>query len=140
MEDDNRSFATETLDEALVKKHHDMLQRFPARHHARKSDSPDSSSSTFESISSFLSRFADSKRSTDSIPPGPALNDRFAPYCLDYGGIEEDLKMAGLEEDTESWANVDDFLWLRAVQSPNWSVLPEEERLSSVSISSDGDS
>ncbi|KAH0915798.1 hypothetical protein HID58_030244 [Brassica napus] len=138
MEDDNRSFATETLDEALVKKHHDMLQRFSARHHARKSDSPHSSSSTFESISSFLSRFADSKRSTDSIAlkiSGPALNDRvrsrliiedsngvrFAPYCLDYGGIEEDLKMAGLEEETESWANVDDFLWLRAVQSPNWS-------------------
>lgn len=60
---------------------------------------------------------------------------RFAPYCLDYGGIEEDLKMAGLEEDTESWANVDDFLWLRALHSPNWSILPPEERLSSVSIS-----
>lgn len=66
---------------------------------------------------------------------------RFAPYCLGYGGIEEDLKTAGLEEEeTESsWANVDDFLWLRAVQSPNWSVLPQEERLSSVSISGDGD-
>uniref|UniRef100_M4D2E6 C-CAP/cofactor C-like domain-containing protein n=1 Tax=Brassica campestris TaxID=3711 RepID=M4D2E6_BRACM len=124
MEDDNRSFATETLDEALVKKHHDMLQRFPARHHARKSDSPDSSSSTV--------------RSRLIIEDSNGV--RFAPYCLDYGGIEEDLKMAGLEEDTESWANVDDFLWLRAVQSPNWSVLPEEERLSSVSISSDGDS
>ncbi|KAL0739605.1 hypothetical protein Bca4012_015815 [Brassica carinata] len=65
---------------------------------------------------------------------------RFAPYCLSYGGMEGDLKRAGLEEETESWANVDDFLWLRAVQSPNWSVLPQEERLSSVSISGDGDS
>ena len=53
MEDDDRSFATETLDEALLKKHHDMLQRFSARHHARKSDSHhSSSSSTFESTSS----------------------------------------------------------------------------------------
>ncbi|CAF2133608.1 tubulin-folding cofactor C-like [Brassica napus] len=60
---------------------------------------------------------------------------RFGPYCLGYGGIEEDLKTAGLEEDTESWANVDDFLWLRALHSPNWSILPQEERLSSVSIS-----
>lgn len=60
---------------------------------------------------------------------------RFGPYCLCYGGIEEDLKTAGLEEDTESWANVDDFLWLRALHSPNWSILPQEERLSSVSIS-----
>lgn len=65
---------------------------------------------------------------------------RFGPYCLDYGGIEQDLKTAGLDEETQSWANVDDFLWLRAVQSPNWSVLPEEERLSSVSISGEGDS
>ncbi|ESQ53246.1 hypothetical protein EUTSA_v10025595mg [Eutrema salsugineum] len=66
---------------------------------------------------------------------------RFAPYSLDYSGIEEDLKKAGLEEETKSWANVDDFLWLRAVQSPNWSVLPEEERLYPVSISGDdGDS
>uniref|UniRef100_A0A1J3DIG7 Tubulin-folding cofactor C n=1 Tax=Noccaea caerulescens TaxID=107243 RepID=A0A1J3DIG7_NOCCA len=63
---------------------------------------------------------------------------RFAPYCLDYQGIEQDLKTAGLEEETGNWANVDDFLWLRALQSPNWSVLPEEERLSSVSISGDG--
>ncbi|CAN7082525.1 hypothetical protein Bca4012_081096 [Brassica carinata] len=65
---------------------------------------------------------------------------RFGPYCLGYGGIEEDLKTAGLEEETESWANVDDFLWLRAVHSPNWSLLPQEERLSSVSISGEGDS
>ncbi|VVB09797.1 unnamed protein product [Arabis nemorensis] len=65
---------------------------------------------------------------------------RFAPYCLKYDGIEEDLKIADLEEETKNWANVDDFLWLRAVQSPNWSVLPEEERVSSVSISDDGDS
>lgn len=65
---------------------------------------------------------------------------RFGPYCLDYGGIEQDLKTAGLEEETQSWANVDDFLWLRAVHSPNWSLLPEEERLSSVSISGEGDS
>ncbi|XP_010446561.1 PREDICTED: tubulin-folding cofactor C-like [Camelina sativa] len=60
---------------------------------------------------------------------------RFAPYCLDYQGIEEDLKKAGLDEETKNWSNVDDFKWLRAVQSPNWSVLPEEERVSSVSIS-----
>lgn len=62
---------------------------------------------------------------------------RFAPYCLEYEGIDEDLKAADLEEETKNWANVDDFLWLRAVQSPNWSVLPEGERVSS--ISGDGD-
>lgn len=33
------------------------------------------------------------------------------------------------------WANVDDFRWLRAVPSPNWSVLPEDDRLPLVDIS-----
>lgn len=349
MEDDDASFDTETLDPALQKKHHDMLERLSARHQARKSDAPDpsSSSSTLESTSSFLAKFSDSKRSIESriaesrlvssssssstdssklksdlaeislainnlekllaensyflpsyevrsslkivsdlkqslenlsaelIPkkkfsfknksttkkpesklpeiqksdvvshpklpvrdsPGlrnihgetlvksfkgssigeftlsdldscqvkltgtvnalflhrlrncnvytgpvigsiliddvedcvlvlashqirihcarksdfylrvrsrPIIEDsngvRFAPYCLDYQGIEEDLKTAGLEEESKNWANVDDFRWLRAVQSPNWSVLPEEERVSSVSISGDQDS
>ncbi|KAJ0047586.1 hypothetical protein Pint_16727 [Pistacia integerrima] len=47
---------------------------------------------------------------------------RFGPYCLKYEAIEE------------NWGNVDDFKWLRAVQSPNWSVLPEEERLWTVDL------
>ncbi|XP_057500478.1 tubulin-folding cofactor C [Actinidia eriantha] len=60
---------------------------------------------------------------------------RFAPYCLSYDGIERDLRDANLEEETGNWANVDDFRWLRAVQSPNWSVLPENERVGGVTIS-----
>ncbi|KAM1583053.1 hypothetical protein ACFX10_030705 [Malus domestica] len=60
---------------------------------------------------------------------------RFAPYYLTYKGIEEELREANLDEETEKWSNVDDFLWLRAVQSPNWSVLPESERLGLVDIS-----
>ncbi|KAF6165914.1 hypothetical protein GIB67_012811 [Kingdonia uniflora] len=61
---------------------------------------------------------------------------RFAPYVLDYEGIERDLKESSLDEETGNWENVDDFKWLRAVQSPNWSILPEEERVSGVNISS----
>ncbi|XP_058731509.1 tubulin-folding cofactor C [Vicia villosa] len=60
---------------------------------------------------------------------------RFAPYCLSYGGIEEDLRGADLDAETGNWANVDDFRWLRAVQSPNWSILPENERVGIVDIS-----
>lgn len=60
---------------------------------------------------------------------------RFAPYCLSYQGIEEDLRGAGLDAETGNWGNVDDFRWLRAVQSPNWSVLPENERVGIVDIS-----
>lgn len=64
---------------------------------------------------------------------------RFAPYCLSYEGIDGDLKEANLDEETGNWANVDDFRWLRAVQSPNWSILAEKERVSAVDIStSDG--
>lgn len=61
---------------------------------------------------------------------------RFAPYCLQYDGIEEDLRTSKLDEETGSWANVDDFKWLRAVQSPNWSILPEDERINSFHASS----
>ncbi|XP_014507515.1 tubulin-folding cofactor C [Vigna radiata var. radiata] len=60
---------------------------------------------------------------------------RFAPYCLSYPGIEEDLRGAGLDTETGNWENVDDFRWLRAVQSPNWSVLPESERVGIVDVS-----
>lgn len=30
---------------------------------------------------------------------------------------------------TNHWDQVDDFKWLKAEHSPNWSILPEEERL-----------
>jgi len=38
------------------------------------------------------------------------------------------------QEETESqaqdhWDQVDDFKWLKAEHSPNWSILPETERL-----------
>ncbi|GAB2226079.1 hypothetical protein Drorol1_Dr00021865 [Drosera rotundifolia] len=59
---------------------------------------------------------------------------RFAPYCLEYDGVEEDLSVSRLDEETGNWGNVDDFKWLRAVQSPNWCVLPEDERIKSIRI------
>ncbi|XVF15202.1 hypothetical protein REPUB_Repub09cG0130100 [Reevesia pubescens] len=59
---------------------------------------------------------------------------RFAPYCLYYKGIEMDLEKAGLNEETGNWGNVDDFKWLRALQSPNWCVLPENERFGKVLV------
>jgi hypothetical protein len=31
-------------------------------------------------------------------------------------------------EDSQ-WNQVDDFKWLKAEQSPNWSVMPEEDRV-----------
>jgi hypothetical protein len=32
--------------------------------------------------------------------------------------------------ESDLWESVDDFRWLRAVQSPNWSVLPSDQRIS----------
>ncbi|CAN1223201.1 Tubulin-folding cofactor C [Linum perenne] len=59
---------------------------------------------------------------------------RFAPYCLRYDGIEEELKEAGLEEESGKWANVDDFKWLKALQSPNWSVMEESQGVGCIEI------
>lgn len=33
------------------------------------------------------------------------------------------------EPDQNQWNQVDDFKWLKAEHSPNWSILPEEQRL-----------
>eukprot|EP00898_Chlorokybus_atmophyticus_P008004 jgi/Chlat1/8204/Chrsp76S07641 len=57
---------------------------------------------------------------------------RFAPYVYQYEGVESDLAAAQLDGENELWQQVDDFRWLRAMQSPNWEVLPEEERLQTV--------
>lgn len=60
---------------------------------------------------------------------------RFAPYCLSYNDIDRDLNKSNLDEETGNWENVDDFKWLRAVQSPNWSIIPESDRIATVNVS-----
>ena len=60
---------------------------------------------------------------------------RFAPAC-DKAKMPVDLLApyeaafadAALHADSDQWSHVDDFNWLKDTQSPNWSVLPEEER------------
>ncbi|XP_070274678.1 tubulin-specific chaperone C [Myotis yumanensis] len=54
---------------------------------------------------------------------------RFAPYTWTYPGIDRDFESSGLDRSKNNWSDVDDFNWLaRDMASPNWSVLPEEER------------
>ena len=53
---------------------------------------------------------------------------RVAPYNLEWPGRDEVLLGCGLDEDSGLWREVDDFGWIKAVQSPNWDVLPEAER------------
>ena len=54
---------------------------------------------------------------------------QFAPYTWSYPGIDKDFEGSGLDRSKNNWNDVDDFNWLaRDVASPNWSILPEEER------------
>mmetsp|Transcript_37368 Transcript_37368/g.62898 ORF Transcript_37368/g.62898 Transcript_37368/m.62898 type:complete len:440 (+) Transcript_37368:188-1507(+) len=53
---------------------------------------------------------------------------RFAPYNMYYTGLRTHKRAAGLAEANDLWQQVHDFGWLRATHSPNWSVLPLEER------------
>jgi tubulin-specific chaperone C len=74
---------------------------------------------------------------------------RFAPYSLQYEGLQEHMLAAHLVVTPKSetpaavtvelctalknsaWSNVKDFKWLRSQQSPNWCILPESDRITS---------
>ncbi|XP_014805896.1 PREDICTED: LOW QUALITY PROTEIN: tubulin-specific chaperone C [Calidris pugnax] len=56
----------------------------------------------------------------------------FAPYTWSYPGIERDFESSGLDRNRNNWNLVDDFDWLATDKpSPNWSLIPEQERISS---------
>jgi len=53
----------------------------------------------------------------------------FAPYALDYPELLEHMEASGLSADVNNWDKIDDFNWLHTgKQSPNWSVLPPQDR------------
>lgn len=55
----------------------------------------------------------------------------FAPYNWKYGNIDADYASSQLNQNVNNWDAVDDFNWLAVDHpSPNWSVLPEDDRLS----------
>ncbi|NXF08135.1 TBCC protein, partial [Smithornis capensis] len=54
----------------------------------------------------------------------------FAPYSWSYPGIEADFESSGLDRGSNNWNLVDDFDWLATDKpSPNWRVIPEQERI-----------
>ncbi|KAM4770776.1 tubulin-specific chaperone C [Rhinophrynus dorsalis] len=54
----------------------------------------------------------------------------FAPFTWSYEGIQRDYEVAGLDRAINNWELVDDFNWLaRDVKSPNWNIIPEENRV-----------
>ncbi|NXW34682.1 TBCC protein, partial [Phaetusa simplex] len=55
----------------------------------------------------------------------------FAPYTWSYPGMERDFESSGLDRNRNNWKLVDDFDWLATDKpSPNWSLIPEQERIS----------
>ncbi|XP_074435649.1 tubulin-specific chaperone C [Larus michahellis] len=55
----------------------------------------------------------------------------FAPYTWSYPGMERDFESSGLDRNRNNWKLVDDFDWLATDKpSPNWSLIPEQERVS----------
>ena len=56
-------------------------------------------------------------------------NCRFAPYGRNYDGKNEDFIQANLDPLVNNWNQIDDFNWLGAKPSPNWSVIPENDRV-----------
>ena len=61
---------------------------------------------------------------------------QFAPYNWTYTHLDEDFRKAGLDRTRNNWNAVDDFNWLAAdKQSPNWSVMDKDARISSWSES-----
>jgi len=57
---------------------------------------------------------------------------QFAPYNWTYADLDEDFRKAGLDHSRNNWNAVDDFNWLAAdKQSPNWSVMDKDVRISS---------
>lgn len=54
----------------------------------------------------------------------------FAPYNLSYENLDKHYKESGLDKTRNNWHDVDDFNWLASdAHSPNWSILPEEQRI-----------
>ncbi|XP_010196701.2 tubulin-specific chaperone C [Colius striatus] len=57
-------------------------------------------------------------------------NVSFAPYTWSYPGIERDFESSALDRNRNNWNLVDDFNWLATDKpSPNWSLIPEQERI-----------
>jgi len=58
------------------------------------------------------------------------ISCRFAPYNREYEEKDKEFAEAQLDSGANNWDQVDDFNWLSTdTASPNWSILPQEERI-----------
>ena len=57
-------------------------------------------------------------------------NVAFAPYNWKYETVDADYELSGLNQSRNAWDDIDDFNWLASDKhSPNWSVLPKDQRV-----------
>lgn len=57
-------------------------------------------------------------------------NIRVAPYNFLYEDIDKHFAVSSLDTKTNNWDKLNDFNWLAAdIQSPNWSVLDQKQRV-----------
>lgn len=54
---------------------------------------------------------------------------RFAPYNWKYQDVETHFRSVDLDVGQNNWNLVNDFNWLSAAPSPNWSVINEADRV-----------
>uniref|UniRef100_A0A1B6DSI0 C-CAP/cofactor C-like domain-containing protein n=1 Tax=Clastoptera arizonana TaxID=38151 RepID=A0A1B6DSI0_9HEMI len=53
----------------------------------------------------------------------------FAPFSWKYNDLDKHFKMSGLDLELNNWNMINDFNWLSSnVPSPNWRIIPLEER------------
>jgi len=57
---------------------------------------------------------------------------RFGPYSFAYPELSSQFESSGLNLDVNLWNNVKDFNWHRQQHSPNWVLIPEGERITSI--------
>eukprot|EP01059_Diplonema_ambulator_P005434 TRINITY_DN15167_c0_g1_i1.p1 TRINITY_DN15167_c0_g1~~TRINITY_DN15167_c0_g1_i1.p1 ORF type:complete len:279 (+),score=95.59 TRINITY_DN15167_c0_g1_i1:51-887(+) len=55
-------------------------------------------------------------------------NVTFAPYLWDFPGKQALIDSTTLGGCSNKWDQVNDFKWLKSQHSPNWSILPEDQR------------
>mmetsp|Transcript_9223 Transcript_9223/g.12216 ORF Transcript_9223/g.12216 Transcript_9223/m.12216 type:complete len:424 (-) Transcript_9223:115-1386(-) len=64
---------------------------------------------------------------------GPIIEDctrlQFAKYTMRYDGWERHMQIAQICKDISNWSSIKDFKWHKIQQSPNWSILREEDYL-----------
>ena len=64
------------------------------------------------------------------LRPGERLRPMLPRRPLE--GRDAALEREKLSEENDLWSDVKDFGWLKSTQSPNWTVLPQDQRVEEV--------